>query len=364
MRISDVIQNKKVKLIGRTYIKDSKLFINFSGSGIKFKVLTNKLTIKLTGTKVDDINSRPYVSILVDGDRKDYAIDDLNYVIDLDLSYEPHIVEVLKRTESSVSFCAIEAIEAVEFLDFIEEKDLKIEFYGDSLTCGFGDLSECADDPFQTKTESFLEGYAYLISKALNADYSAISVSGFPVYKSRWNEGFPIDNIPDMVSICDYSEDMTYDTIVPWDNSKYHPDLVVVNLGANDQSYFIEGMKWIDELIQKYGDFELVQKDELFLKEIEKLKKSITRFLDNLRKIYGKDLKIVWCLFDIYFEIGRLHEIIKEHVLSYDGNTYFNIVSFKTNVRGAAWHPGKVMHREAADVLVDFIKTKVLGGEQ
>lgn len=363
MQISELIQENKIKTIGRTYIKDFKLFMNFSGSGVKFCVKTNKLIIKLTGTRVDDENNRPYVSLLVNDNRKDYAIDNLDYAIELNLEDGNHIVEVLKRTESSVSFCMIKEIIAEEFIEFSDDKQMKIEFYGDSLTCGFGNLSECAEDPFSTKTESFLEGYAYKLSKALNAEYSAISVSGFPVYKSRWNEGFPIDSIPDMVSICDYSEDMTFDTTIPWDNKKYQPDLIVVNLGANDQSYFIEGMKWIDDLIQKYGDFELVQKDEIYLNEVNKLRNSITKFLDNLRKIYGKDIKIVWCLFEIYFEIGRLHEIIEEQVSNYDGNVYFYFVTFKTNVRGAGWHPGKVMHTEAKEQLEKFIKGKVLGEE-
>lgn len=356
MKITDILNSNKIKCVGRTYLKDDKLYMNFSGSGIKFNILSDKLIVKLTGTKVDDVNGRPYVCVLVDNERYDYAIDNLDYVIILDLPYGKHNVQILKRTETSVSHCAITEIEFIELVDYEQEDKLKIEFYGDSLTCGFGNLSECADDPFKTSTESFLEGYAYLTAKALNAEYSAISVSGFPVYKSRWNEGFPIDSVADMISISDYSEDMTFDTVVPWDNTKYKPDLVVVNLGANDHSYFTEGMNWVDELIKKHGDFSSCVNDEKYIQEINNLKNRINKLLDDLRNLYGKDLKIVWCLFDIYFEDGVLYNTIKEQVLSYDGNTHFCDVSFKTNVRGAAWHPGKVMHEEAAGLLIDCIK--------
>ena len=356
MKIADIINSNRVKRIGRTYLKDDNLYMNFSGSGIKFNALTDKLTIRLTGTKVEDENSRPYVCVLVDNERYDYAIDDLEYVIELDLPYGKHTIQIAKRTETSVSYCAIQEINVKEFIDLEEENKLKIEFYGDSLTCGFGNLSECAEDPFKTATESFLEGYAYLTAKALNADYSAISVSGFPVYKSRWNEGFPIDSVADMISISDYNEAMTFDTVIPWDNAQYKPDLVVVNLGANDHSYFTEGMNWVDELIKKYGDTKLIVSDEKYISEINNLRSRINKLLDDLRNLYGKDLKIVWCLFDIYFEDGVLYDTIKEQVLSYDGNTHFCDVSFKTNVRGAAWHPGKVMHQEAASLLIDCIK--------
>ena len=240
MRLSELIQENKIKPIGRTYIKDSKLFMNFSGSGVKFLVKTKKLIINLTGTRVEDSTKRPYVSLLIDDIRQDYAIDNLDYSIELDLSDDIHKVEVIKRTESSVSFCAITKIQADKFLEYIENTRVKLEFYGDSLTCGFGDLSECRDEPFETRTESFLEGYAYLTSRALDAEYSAVCVSGFPVYKAKWNEGFPIDSIADMVSISDYSEDMTFDTVIPWDNSKYKPDIVVINLGSNDACTFIQ----------------------------------------------------------------------------------------------------------------------------
>ena len=40
MLITDVILKHKIKFIGRTYVKDSKLFMNFSGSGIKFSILS------------------------------------------------------------------------------------------------------------------------------------------------------------------------------------------------------------------------------------------------------------------------------------------------------------------------------------
>ena len=47
---------------------------------------------------------------------------------------------------------------------------------------------------------------------------------------------------------------------------------------------------------------------------------------------------------------------MKNQVLEYDGDTHFCDVSFITNVRGAAWHPGKVMQKEAADLLIECIK--------
>lgn len=362
MIFNDLINNNKLKMIGRTYQKDNKLFINFSGSGVKFKVLTKTLVLKLYGTKFDDKNSCPYISVLVDNDRYDYAIDEISKEIKLSLSNDYHIIQILKRTESSVSFAAIEDIIADKFLKVEDSYDYNIEFYGDSLTCGFGNLSNNPEEKFKTETESFLDGYSYLVAKALNANYSAICVSGFPIYKSRWNEGFQIDSIADMISICDYSEDMNLNTINPWDNNKFKPDLVIINLGTNDCSYFTKGEKWVDELIEKYKDFEAVLTCSEFKKELDNLEKKIITFLDDLFKIY-KDVKVIWALGLIEVD-KHIQEVFDRVLTNYNNkNLYqfnFHVIE-KCNERGAVWHPSKKMHIEGSKQLLDFIRNNVLG---
>ena len=248
-----LIKENKIKFIGRGYYKDDVININFSGSGIQLYAKTDKLILNLKGTKYDDPNGCPYVSILIDDIRYDFPVNEELKVINMSLPYGKHDIKILKRTESSVSHVSIL---------------LKIEYYGDSITCGYGSIG---DDPllgFTTATESFLDGYAYLTAKLLDADYSAICVSGFPIYKSRWNEGFPIESVADMISISDYSEDMTFDTAIPWDNNKFIPDIVVVNLGTNDCSYFTPGEHWVDDLVNKYGSFEEVLECEEFLEKV------------------------------------------------------------------------------------------------
>ena len=365
MNFNKLIEENKIRTIGRTRIENEMLFINFSGSGIKTKVLTDKLIIKMYSPKFNDPNSYPYISILIDNERYDYGIYEEHQTIEIALSKDTHEIEIIKRTESPVSFVAIEDIIADQFIPLEIIKRLKIEFYGDSITCGYGTLTNNPNYSFTTHTESFLDGYAYLTAKALNAAYSAICVSGFPIYKSRWNEGFPIESVGDMISICDYSEDMTFKTAHKWDNSQFIPHIVVVNLGTNDCSYFTEGQNWVDQLIKEYGSFDAALKQDIFKERLINLGLKIKSFLDDLFNVYGKNIKIVWALGMLEIN-SHVQEVIDNAIKDYNNsNVYqFQFTSLnKSNERGANWHPGKMMHKNASEELVEFIKNNVLKGE-
>ena len=357
MDFTSLVNQRKIKPIGRTHIKDNKIFMNFSGSGVTFKTRGEKLIIKFYATKFDDNNACPFVSVLIDDTRIDYKVNEEYKIIEIPISSSIHNVSILKRTETSVSFLAIEEIIVDEFIPLQEENKFKIEFYGDSLTCGFGNLSNNPEDKFSTETESFLDSYAYLLSQKLNADYSAICVSGFPIYKSRWNEGFPIDSVADMISICDYSEDMKMETSIPWDNSKFIPNLVVVNLGTNDCSYFTEGQKWVDDLIVKYGSFENVLDSEEMKKELVSLENKIISFLDDIFALY-KNVKVIWALGMIYVN-PHIQEVFDRVLNNYNNSNVYQF-NFKVreicDERGAVYHPNKKMHLIASEELAKFIK--------
>ena len=82
MNFTELINQGKIKTIGRTYEKDNKFFMNFSGSGLMFNAITNKLIIKFFTYEYND-DSCPYVSVLIDNVRKDYKIDKENKEINL-----------------------------------------------------------------------------------------------------------------------------------------------------------------------------------------------------------------------------------------------------------------------------------------
>lgn len=110
--------------------------------------------------------------------------------------------------------------------------DRKIEFIGNSITCGYGVESDNPKDPFTYDTENFYYTYAARTARNLDAQHLAVSRSGIGVYR---NFGSPKEgckgNMPDM-----YEQTLFGDSTEVWNHNLYRPDVVCVNLGTNDVS--------------------------------------------------------------------------------------------------------------------------------
>lgn len=101
----------------------------------------------------------------------------------------------------------------------------KIEFYGNSITCGHGvDRPEGMID--SGKSEHFNNYYSYssITARHFNAQYSCVARSGIGIMLS-W---FP-EIMPEV-----YNRLNPADPASKWDFSKYTPDVVVINLFQND----------------------------------------------------------------------------------------------------------------------------------
>ena len=362
MLLQELLDNKKILPVGRTWFNNDLLFMNFSGSGIRCNVSGNEVNITFFATKYDEDNSRPYITVFLNDNRYDYELDSEYKTITLHLKSGINELRVLKRTESNVSHAAIKEISGVKYHEIEEKKRLNIEFYGDSLTCGFGALATDPNLPFETKTESFFDAFAYKLSQKLDANYSAISVSGFPVYKSRWNQGFPLDSIADMISICSYHNDDTIETAPKWDNNNYRPDLVVIYLGTNDESYFSVGQDWVDELVKEVGSIEEARKHPRFVSELDLMYKRVLKFLNDLYKIYGKDLKVIYLL-GMVDVIDFIYDTVSNAIKEFNNPNavYFKLTGPKQgDVFGSVWHPGSQMHENTATELYEFVKNNIL----
>lgn len=99
----------------------------------------------------------------------------------------------------------------------------KIEFYGNSITCGYA-VNDISADRGSPEYEDNYVGYAAITARTLHADYRCIAKSGIGLMVS-W---FPII-MPEMYERLDPD-----DAVIKWDFSKWQPDIVVINLLQND----------------------------------------------------------------------------------------------------------------------------------
>ena len=287
------------KMHGRHYYESTLQaeFINFSNSGFEVTFVGTTLEGHFFSTRASETESRPYLAVCIDNDydpdkatpicltSKTYSnctgmhgsyYEHEHVVLAHGLEYGEHTVRVYKKSECLVSKVAIKAVSTDGELVPVKAKELplKMEFYGDSVTCGYAVESTDYYEKFCTRTENSLMSYANYCANALNADVSLISCGGYPMYKSKYSQGCTPDNIPAMVSLADV--EYATQTEHTWNNASYVPDVVVVALGANDGSILM--------------DLKAESARTLFLKNY---KTSYKNFIDKLFTLYPNTTVIV-----------------------------------------------------------------------
>ena len=108
----------------------------------------------------------------------------------------------------------------------------RIEFIGDSMTCGYGIEASNEKEKFADETENHYYTYAALTARALKAQHVVVARSGIGIYRNyngpKTGNADCMPRLYDRTLFCVEEE--------KWDFSRYTPDVVCVNLGTNDVS--------------------------------------------------------------------------------------------------------------------------------
>lgn len=155
----------------------------------------------------------------------------IRYQFETDGTYH---VKLRRRSEAMMSKVALLDVgTSGAFLECLpEKKRLKIEFIGDSTTCGYGNLG-ALEQPFSTACEDGLNTYAVLAAEALDAKYLITCYSGIGMYKSLYAS----TTMPSAYEMADL------DSNVPI-HLDFDADVIVLNMGTNDHTY-------LDHLIEQ-----------------------------------------------------------------------------------------------------------------
>lgn len=213
----------------------------------------------------------------------------------------------------------------------------RIEFIGNSITCGFGNESMRKEDPFEFETENHYYSYANIVSDRLDALHTAIARSGIGVYR---NAGAPIEGSADNMRT-QYPYTIFNDHSERWDFSRFRPEVVCINLGTNDFSH--PGYK-ADKYEAAYRDF---------LSMVRSQYPDVPIVLLTGSMMSGKDN-------DTQKEI--LDRIANDLKQAGDKKIYRLDFSPQTGSLGygAGWHPSYRQHQHMADELTPLLR-KLLG---
>lgn len=253
-----------VKLLGRTYAApDGKIWMGHSGTGVELEYIGEKLTVSLMGNG-GAAEHIARIGVFVDGERtSDVCVDEKGSTVEIIGKGDKAVnVKIIKLSECAFSCCAITGADTHGgTITKAADKPRRVEFIGDSITCGYGVDDQDMSHGFSTATEDCTKSYAYKTAQALGADYSLVSFSGYGVVSGYTDTGAKQDTatVPRYYESCGFTENYGFDGVkpseCPWDFSSFTPDAVVVNLGTNDQSYTGSDSARQSEFTQQYVSF-------------------------------------------------------------------------------------------------------------
>lgn len=179
-----------------------------------------------------------YVTIYIDGKRMEKLKvegPERLYPLASGLGSGVHTIEMVKATEGMVgpvAFRGFELSDGGKVIDWPNKETRKIEFVGDSITCGYGIEVNDPKVHFSPDTENFSDAYASIAARDLNADYLVVARSGIGMLR---NYGGPVDGSPDNMPAI-YDRVLFHQAQPVWDHARFTPDVVCINLGTNDFS--------------------------------------------------------------------------------------------------------------------------------
>ncbi|MEY4511364.1 MAG: hypothetical protein RLZZ450_3486 [Pseudomonadota bacterium] len=144
-----------------------------------------------------------------------------------------HQLELHRETEGQYGASTLLGFAGATILAPPAEPSRRIEIIGDSTSAGYGNMGSEHHRPelhdgcgFSFATESAYDTYGARAARALGSDLSIVAVSGWGVL--RGNDHTPEKNVPRVYprAVADWSRPL-------W-SFKTQPQVVVINLGAND----------------------------------------------------------------------------------------------------------------------------------
>ncbi len=231
-----------------------------------------------------------------------------------------HTVRIVKSSEVYEGRLTVNAFYADRFLKIPERGGPRMEFIGDSITCGFGNLLEASSGALRAIDNSdACLAYSYLTADMLDARYSVVSYSGICVAADGYDLGVNMKTLHTYAS---------FQTKRPYEYDR-DMDVVVLALGTNDASAIN---------LHKYTR--------------AAFKRDYAEFLTHLREIYPK--AHIVCVYGMASIEPIVNTSIKD-VITELGDAKITFKRFSPNANGLGGHPYKDAHAAYAKQLSSYI---------
>lgn len=255
-----ILNKNYFRYYGRILEKDQTACLGYTNSQIDFFVKsdahkTAEITALIETECVEEANYAR-LKIMID----DVFIENNPIVIDKPYNtyklcqisdHEVHKISIIKISEVQMSNAVFHNIIVTNGslvpLPLETDNRMKVEFIGDSITCGYGVYGE-PDSEFHIREEDGLASYAAFTAKELNFNARYFSVSGYGVCMEY--TGDREGRIPRVYPYTNWWMDKE----AKYDFNEFIPELLVLNIGTNDSQHLQEtGVA--DEFVEHYVAF-------------------------------------------------------------------------------------------------------------
>ena len=254
------------------------------------------------------------------------------------------VIKVLKLSECAFGYAGLKKLDLKGVLRGRTKSHApRIEFIGDSITCGYGLEGVWEKDTFTTTQERPDKAYAFLTARALGAEFQLCSWSGIGITSNYVDPAtifLPETSwlMPACWPYTDKSGQLRLKTEPEvWDASKFPPDIVVINLGTNDNSW-VRGME---------------ERRLAYVAGLRQLIEAVHR--------RSPKAKICCCLGimgqELCDSVAQACKLFSKDFPEVEiKSVKFDLQKEEDGI-GADWHPSAVTHRKAAKKLTSALKS-------
>ena len=220
----------------------------------------------------------------------------------------------------------------------------KIEFIGNSITCGYGNEGLKKEEHFDYATENHYYSYASIAARNLEAQHWVVARSGIGAYRNYDGpkKGNPESCMPVQYEYTGYAwkpelrKEHTF-LSEKWDFSRYQPDVVCINLGTNDLSTPNHDLSLLKQSYQKF----------LKMVRLHNPKAKIVLLTGSM--LYNQELQIAKQLLDEITD--KAHKSGDKEVYRFDMNHIDGEVFL-----GNDWHPNVYQDEKMAHELTAYLR--------
>lgn len=251
-------------------------------------------------------------------------------------------IRIVKLSEAAFGMVGIRELKTENEREIrpLPKKEKKIAFIGDSITCGYGNEGIWGVDLFNTQQENPSVAYAVLAAEELDCDYELVCWSGIGVISGYVP---PEVNEPDTTILMGDLYPYTASDLdrrlgkepEKWNFTAEEPNVIVINIGTNDDSYARR----------------IPERTEIFA-EVYK------EFVRSVRK--GSPSAAIVCTLGLMS--GGLCPEVERTVreLNAEGDTHIYYLAMEEQKEedgiGTDSHPSRKTHAKAAAVLAEAIR--------